>query len=155
MKNSFYKFVAHSGLLAAPLVASCVLFANRPASGQVLSDQPAATAAPETPAQRSKELAKLFSDIWEDRLRHEPEFASTIGDKRYNDQLTDYSPKAVNDRLARGRAFIERLSQIDTAGLPDQEQVLDGELEQHQRDLAERMKALSAVSSLTSVPAAL
>jgi uncharacterized protein (DUF885 family) len=123
MKNSFYKFVAHSGLLAAPLVASCVLFSNRPASGQVLSDQPAATAAPETPAQRSKELAKLFSNIWEDRLRHEPEFASTIGDKRYNDQLTDYSPQAVNDRLARGRAFIERLSQIDTAGLPDQEQL--------------------------------
>ncbi|HWZ50110.1 MAG TPA: DUF885 domain-containing protein [Granulicella sp.] len=83
----------------------------------------AQAAAPEPPAQRSKELARLFSEIWEDRLKHSPEYASMLGDKRYNDQLTDYSVQAVNAELARGRGFIERLSTIDTTGLPDQEQL--------------------------------
>jgi uncharacterized protein (DUF885 family) len=74
-------------------------------------------------AQRSKELSKLFSDIWEDKLKHSPEYASFLGDKRYNDQLSDYSTQEVNASLARGRAFIQRLSEIDTTGLSDQEQL--------------------------------
>jgi uncharacterized protein (DUF885 family) len=74
-------------------------------------------------AERTKELDKLFSDIWEDNLRHNPEYASTLGDKRYNDQLTDYSPHAVNASLERGRQYIERLSDIDTTGLSEQEQL--------------------------------
>jgi len=74
-------------------------------------------------AQRSKDLSKLFSEIWEDRLKHSPELASFLGDKRYNDQLSDYSTQEVNAALARGRGFIQRLSEIDTTGLPDQERL--------------------------------
>jgi uncharacterized protein (DUF885 family) len=74
-------------------------------------------------AQRSKDLSKLFAEIWEDKLKHSPEFASFLGDKRYNDQLTDYSTQAVNASLARGRAFIQRLSEIDTTELPEQERL--------------------------------
>ncbi len=84
------------------------------------AQQPAATG---SVAQRSKELAALFSDIWEDNLKHSPEYASSLGDKRYNDQLTDYSVKEVNASLERGRKFIERLSAIDTTGLSEQEQL--------------------------------
>src|SRR6266851_2197488 len=73
--------------------------------------------------QRSKDLSKLFSDIWEDRLKHSPELASFLGDKRYNDQLSDYSTQEVNAALARGRGFIQRLSEIETTGLPDQERL--------------------------------
>ena len=74
-------------------------------------------------ADRSKALSALFAEIWEDTLRHSPEFASSIGDKRYNDQLTDYSTQEVNAALARGRGFIEKLSMIDTTGLPEQERL--------------------------------
>ena len=81
------------------------------------------TAATSSVAQRSKELSKLFAEIWEDRLKHSPEFASFLGDKRYNDQLTDYSVQEVNASLSRGRAFIQRLSEIDTTGLPEQERL--------------------------------
>ena len=80
-------------------------------------------AATESAAQRSKDLSALFSDIWEDGLKHSPEYASTLGDKRYNDQLSDYSVKEVNASLERGRKFIERLSTIDTTGLSEQEQL--------------------------------
>ncbi len=76
-------------------------------------------------ADRSKALAALFAEIWQDRLKHEPEFASSIGDNRYNDQLTDYSVAAVNASLARGRVYIQRLSEIDTTDLPEQDQVSD------------------------------
>jgi len=74
-------------------------------------------------AQRSKDLSKLFTEIWEDRLKHSPELASYLGDKRYNDQLSDYSTQEVNAALARERGFIQRLSEIDTTGLPDQERL--------------------------------
>jgi uncharacterized protein (DUF885 family) len=82
------------------------------------------TAAPATSvASQSKALSNLFAQIWEDRLKRSPEFASSIGDKRYNDQLTDYSTQALNAALARGRDYIEKLSQIDTTGLTDQEKL--------------------------------
>lgn len=83
----------------------------------------AASAAPASVADRSKALSQLFNDIWQDRLKHSPEFASSLGDKRYDDQLTDYSAKEVNAELERGREYIERLSAIDTAGLSDQEKL--------------------------------
>jgi len=89
-------------------------------------------------AERSKELNALFAEMWEDRLEHSPEFASSIGDKRWNDQLTDYSVAAYNDRLARGRAYLLRLGAIDATGLNDQDQLSKELME---RQLAEEQEA--------------
>jgi uncharacterized protein (DUF885 family) len=72
---------------------------------------------------RVKTLNTIFSDYWEDRLKHEPEFASSIGDTRYNDQLSDYSVQAYNESLARGRAFLTQLAEVDTAGMSADEQL--------------------------------
>jgi uncharacterized protein (DUF885 family) len=74
-------------------------------------------------ADASKDLATLLDSIWQDQLKHSPEFASTIGDHRYDDQLTDYSVQAINAGLARGRDFLTELSAIDTAGLSVQEKL--------------------------------
>ncbi|GAC1421770.1 MAG: DUF885 domain-containing protein [Acidobacteriaceae bacterium] len=74
-------------------------------------------------ATRSRDLSRLFEEIWQDRLKHGPEYATFLGDKRYDDQLSDISPRAVNDALARERGYIERLSAIDTKGLPIEEQL--------------------------------
>jgi len=91
----------------------------------ILATAPLFASAQATPsaAQRSKDLAALFHDIWEDTLKHSPEYASTLGDKRYNDQLSDYSAREVNARLERGLGYIARLSMIDTSGLSEQEQL--------------------------------
>jgi uncharacterized protein (DUF885 family) len=83
----------------------------------------AAQGATESVAVRSRALSQLFNDIWQDKLKHQPEYATYLGDKRYDAELTDYSPRAVNEALAHGRTFIERLSKIDTTGLPQQEQL--------------------------------
>ena len=74
-------------------------------------------------ATTSQALASLFDEIWQDNLRHSPEFASTIGDKRFNDQLSDYSAAEVQASLARGAAFLQRLRAIDTTHLSDQEKL--------------------------------
>jgi uncharacterized protein (DUF885 family) len=83
----------------------------------------AQAAATDSVAERSKALSALFAEIWEDELKHSPEFASSIGDKRYDDQLTDYSTQEVNAALSRGRGYIQKLSEIDTTGLPEQEKL--------------------------------
>ena len=72
---------------------------------------------------RVKTLNAIFSDYWEDQLKHEPELASSIGDNRYNDQLRDYSVRAYNDSLARGRGFLSRLAEVDSAGMSTQGQL--------------------------------
>jgi uncharacterized protein (DUF885 family) len=74
-------------------------------------------------AARSRTLNKLFDEIWQDKLRRDPVYATYLGDKRYDAELEDYSPSAVNDALSRGRGYINRLSAIDTTGLPQQEQL--------------------------------
>src|ERR1039458_666667 len=83
----------------------------------------AAQGATESVAVRSRALSQLFNDIWQDKLRHDPEYATYLGDKRYDAELTDYSPSAINDALARGRGYIDRLSAIDSNGLPQQQQL--------------------------------
>jgi uncharacterized protein (DUF885 family) len=79
-------------------------------------------------AARSKALSALFNEIWQDGLKHSPEFASSIGDKRYNDQLSDLSAKEVNESLKRGLDYIQRLGAIDTTGLTDQEKLSSEEM---------------------------
>jgi uncharacterized protein (DUF885 family) len=91
-----------------------------PVLGLLVSIAPVFAQTPDLGGRR-KALNELFAQIWEDRLSHSPEFASTIGDKRFNDQLTDYSVDAYNQQLARNRQYLTRLGEIDTAGLTDQE----------------------------------
>jgi uncharacterized protein (DUF885 family) len=68
-------------------------------------------------------LNQIFTDYWEDNLSHNPEFASTLGDKRFNDKISDYSVQAYNDGLAREQTLLMRLAAIDTTGLTDQEKI--------------------------------
>ena len=83
----------------------------------------AANAKAVTVEDRRKALNDVFHDYWEDVLQHDPEFASTIGDTRFNDKISDYSVKAYNASLERGQSFIMRLAAIDPGGLNDQEQL--------------------------------
>ena len=104
-------------------VSTFLLLAIAPAlRAQALPAQPAASApVPASLEDRRKALNDLFHDYWEDQLKHDPEFASAIGDERYNDQISDYSVQAVNDELAREQRFLLRLAAIDPAGFTDQE----------------------------------
>jgi uncharacterized protein (DUF885 family) len=62
-------------------------------------------------------LAALIEDSWQHELRMNPEFATAIGDNRYNDQLGDISPAAVARELEYDRHLLAGLEQIDSAQL--------------------------------------
>jgi uncharacterized protein (DUF885 family) len=103
------------------LAASAALLASLPAvRAQAPAGQPSALASLDD---RRKALNDLFHDYWEDQLKINPEFASTIGDLRYNDQISDNSVQAYNDELAREQRFLLRLAAIDPTGFTDQEKI--------------------------------
>ena len=103
----------------APALAVSLLLAFLPAFPAQSPANPPAT--PASIEANRKALSALFEDYWQDQLKHDPELASTLGDKRYNDQLDDYSVKAVNDALAREENFLTQLAAIDPTGFSDQE----------------------------------
>ena len=93
------------------------------AQKQTLKLDEKATQPPSSLEDRRKALNRLFADYWEDNLRHTPEFASSIGDKRYNDQISDFSVQAYNASLQREQEFLLRLAAIDPNGFTDQEKI--------------------------------
>ena len=106
-------------------VSSLLLFSLAPAlRAQAPAGQPAVPASPSASLDdRRKALNDLFHDYWEDQLKTSPEFASSIGDLRYNDQISDYSVAAINDELAREQRFLLRLAAIDPTGFTNQEKI--------------------------------
>jgi len=109
---------------AAVLAVACSGFAAGIAKAQDGPLGPPTVAperGPQTVEERSKALAAVLDDIWQDRLKHSPEYPSFLGDKRYNDQWTDYSVQEINASLERGRDFLDRLAAIDVTGLKPQE----------------------------------
>ncbi|HEY0529284.1 MAG TPA: DUF885 domain-containing protein [Gemmatimonadaceae bacterium] len=72
---------------------------------------------------RVRKLHQLLNEQWEYTLRNAPEFASIIGDKRYNDRLSDFSQAAIERDLAQTRVFLGQFEAINTAGFPEQERL--------------------------------
>jgi uncharacterized protein (DUF885 family) len=70
---------------------------------------------------RRKALADLLAEQWDYRMRTSPIEATIFGDKRWNDQLGDFSEEAVEKDLQETRKFLARFEAIDVTGFPDQE----------------------------------
>ena len=72
---------------------------------------------------RRKALADLLNEQWEYTLKTSPEFASMLGDRRYNDQISDISyAQVLRDRAATKR-FLTRFEAIDTTAFSEQERL--------------------------------
>jgi uncharacterized protein (DUF885 family) len=84
----------------------------------------AATASAQTAVDaRVKQLHTLLDEHWEWTLRSNPEYASLLGDKRWNDRWADYSGTAMRAAIAKQRTFLRRFRGIDTVGFPEQERL--------------------------------
>jgi uncharacterized protein (DUF885 family) len=101
------------------LAAAPVIHAQAP-SGII---QAALPAPPAALVANRKALNSFFAEYWQANMERNPEFASELGDTRYNDRVTDYSVKAENAWLEREANFLMQLAAIDTAGLTDQEKI--------------------------------
>jgi hypothetical protein len=75
---------------------------------------------------RRNALNQLLNQRWEYTMRRSPMYASTLGDRRYNDKLDDFSQKAIDDDLLQTRRFLERFEAIDTINFPEQEKLNRG-----------------------------
>ncbi|THC41423.1 DUF885 family protein [Massilia sp. Mn16-1_5] len=81
--------------------------------------------------------AALFERDWQWRLERQPEYATTLGDRRYNDRLSDLSLAAVRARREHLRAMLEEARGIDRAGMAAQERLsLDLFVFEQERQLA-------------------
>jgi uncharacterized protein (DUF885 family) len=70
---------------------------------------------------RRKAMKDLLTEQWEYTLSHSPEFASILGDKRWNDKLSDFSQEEIERDLAKTKEFLDRFEAIDPTDFPDQE----------------------------------
>ncbi|HUO17801.1 MAG TPA: DUF885 domain-containing protein [Verrucomicrobiae bacterium] len=72
-------------------------------------------------ATRRKALTDLLHEQWEYTMRTNPLYASSLGDRRYNDQLGDFSQKEIDAENEQAKVFLARFEAVDTAGFPEQE----------------------------------
>src|SRR5689334_21556912 len=68
-------------------------------------------------------FSDLLKEDWERDLREYPEFATIVGDPRYNDRLADQSLEAIARRKQEARELLERLKGIDRSRLSAPQQL--------------------------------
>jgi uncharacterized protein (DUF885 family) len=70
---------------------------------------------------RRQALKDLLAEQWAYTMQTNPEWASVLGDKRWNDKLHDFSQEAIDRNLEMTKKFLRRFEAFDTSGFPKQE----------------------------------
>jgi uncharacterized protein (DUF885 family) len=65
----------------------------------------------------------LFERDWQWRMRHQPELATTVGDHRYDDTLSDTSLEASRAAIAHQRRMLDAIGQVERAQLAGQDRI--------------------------------
>ena len=81
--------------------------------------KPARPKPPTATQVQHEKLKAVADDYWEFFLRENPEYATALGEYKYNDRLTDYSMGHVEDVRAQTAALFQRARSLDTSGLSD------------------------------------
>jgi uncharacterized protein (DUF885 family) len=68
-----------------------------------------------------QQLKTLFDNDWQWTLRHQPEYATQVGDKRYNDRLSDTSLAGSRENNAHQKEMLDQVKQIDRNTLAGQD----------------------------------
>jgi uncharacterized protein (DUF885 family) len=121
MPRAFVLWACVLGNAAVLVAAGAPAAAGQPPMGAAATPPASAPPAGVDLASRRQALQALIDEQWEYTLRTAPEQASFLGDKRYNDRLSDLSLDAVEKDLAATRDFLARFTAIDTTGFPEQE----------------------------------
>jgi uncharacterized protein (DUF885 family) len=82
-------------------------------------------------ADRVTQQNALFEEYYQAGLKRAPERATSLGDYRYNNLLSQRSLKAIAEEHAEADAFLSRLEKISTEGMSDQD-LLSHELMERQ-----------------------
>ena len=87
---------------------------------------------------RNATWRRLLDTEWEWRLRENPQFATTVGDHRYDDQLSKESIADETRRAADTQRFLDDAGKIDRAQLPGPELIT---LDMFRAELEDRLAA--------------
>ncbi len=74
-------------------------------------------------AARVKALNDLLAEQWQYQLKQSPEFATILGDLRYNDKWGDASLAHSRQQKEDAEGFIKRFEAIDTSGFSDSDKL--------------------------------
>jgi len=99
------------------LILFCVLALMSTQSSSAQNNAPPAASV----ENRRQQLLSLFDEQWQYVLRTNPEWATMLGDNRYNDRLSDESPEFFQSELEQQRKFLSRFEAIDPAGFSRQD----------------------------------
>ncbi|HYH80499.1 MAG TPA: DUF885 domain-containing protein [Longimicrobium sp.] len=91
-------------------------------------------AAQGTPAER---LHRVFAEQWETRLRENPQMATRMGDRRFNDRLGETGLAAQARRLGQTRGYLAAVRAIPRDSLPREEQINRDIFERNLREQVE------------------
>jgi uncharacterized protein (DUF885 family) len=72
---------------------------------------------------RVKALNALLAEQWQHTLEVQPEFATILGDLRYNDRWSNVSPAFADSEYAADQAFLKRFQAIDTTGFSEEDKL--------------------------------
>lgn len=119
-------------VIATFLVAGMICGTSHAASteavqGAVGASAPGEGTTAEAPHASREALRGLLDEAYDLWAQANPEAASRRGDLRFNDRLTDLSPEAIAERLARTRSLLERLERVGVDEL-DEAGRLDADL---------------------------
>ncbi len=119
----FWELIAcrRSGTLAVSLLSVVLLSACTSSSSLSRSDTRDCRVIPSEQAARA--FDQLLNEQWQYELAHSPEFASIIGDKRYNDRWSDYSSAAVAADRQATVGFLAKFQKVNAAALDGQRQL--------------------------------
>ncbi|NNG16565.1 MAG: DUF885 domain-containing protein [Gemmatimonadales bacterium] len=76
-----------------------------------------------TAQEQAAELHALFDEAWEFELQENPLFATSVGERRYDDRLPSVRAQDQARRAGYRRGVLERLKQIDRSALGDVDRV--------------------------------
>ena len=72
---------------------------------------------------RVQALNALLAEQWEWNLKESPEFATLLGDDRYNDRWSDVTLAHAEEQKREAAAFLARFEAIDTTGFGEQDRL--------------------------------
>jgi uncharacterized protein (DUF885 family) len=72
---------------------------------------------------RRARLRAALDEEWEYRLRTHPEMATAVGDRRYNDRLSDHSPESFARDFEHARQALQLFEAIDATDFQEQDRL--------------------------------
>ena len=92
--------------------------------GALLVPAVASSAAPSASSgSAAASLQKLLDSEWEWELAQFPEHATSLGDHRYDDKVTDRSPAAIAARRSHHQSLLQAVHHIDRAQLTGEDRI--------------------------------